>query len=458
MRFIDYSADLWAGRDAPWLPAAGLRANISLADASLVDYDTPISGPSGPFDEWWNGYGQYRSWPSMVSAWSGGILCPEYGTHGAVVDFGGGHGGNQGVFAHLFDFAATERRWSQIGAPDNLPADFSWAGFLSPPASTYTAGSDQRDATWRDYPFNGGHIKLLDHTYNTVVYVSPAEGGGPKGSLLVPQAPLTQNPSDAPGYWCPHLLSLDTGRMTRAMTTPPAGSPGFNDNNATVAVKDTTRSRVWYFRQSSTTAWYQDLSSGPPYSFAAHVVQKASGGTMTDFMSALQSDAVYVPEADAVVIFKATDTPQVNGPLSFRIFDMSTGVPIALQRTGLPTQPMPHGGMSPSCCWVPPQQAFYIYEGLGDDFCHVLRPSSLDFANCSWAWSREQFGGVAPVSRFPSLGLMTTLQASYRRMCWVPSLGRLAWRDGPNVSGVCVDGVTRDGVVQLWCPPGVVME
>ena len=104
---IASGADLWAGRNPPWIPAAGLRANISLVDASLVDYDLPISGPSGPFDEWWNGYGEYQSWPSMVGAWSGGILCPEYGTHGAVVDFGGGHGGNQGIFAYLFDFAPT---------------------------------------------------------------------------------------------------------------------------------------------------------------------------------------------------------------------------------------------------------------------------------------------------------------------------------------------------------------
>ena len=138
-------------------------------------------------------------------------------------------------------------------------------------------------------------------------------------------------------------------------------------------------------------------------------------------------------------------------------FDMSTGIPVDLKRVGMPAYTFARGGAGVSMAWCPPQQAFYLYEGMGDTFCTVLRPSSLNFATCSWTWSRESFGGVVPVNGRGIVTVPTTYEGAYRRFFWAPALGCFAWQDGPTTTGVCLDSVTRDGVAQLWRPPGTVI-
>ena len=96
---------------------------------------------------------------------------------------------------------------------------------------------------------------------------------------------------------------------------------------------------------------------------------------------------------------------------------------------------------------------FYLYEGFGDTFCYTLTPSTLNFATCTWTWGKESFSGASPVFKNApdvSDGQRLAVQGKWQ---YVPALGCLAWHDGPNTSGVCVDGVTRQGIVQLW-PPG----
>lgn len=440
----------------PGAPNVGKRLNVSRNNASAVDYDFELNGntnPNGPFNRAHNGYGQGRSFSTMWSSWSGSVFCPWYGTKGGTVVMGGGHSGNQGYFCYIYDHGT--ELWVRIGAPRNVPATMSWAGFLNPPTNDYTAGSDLRNSTWRDYLYNGSYIKLLDHTYNTIVGVSPAEGGGIKGGLLIPQAPLTQDPSFSGGLWASHLFSLDDGTSQRAMTAP--SNAGFNDNNATVAVKDTKRGVVWYFRQGSTTCWRHTLNaSGPPFAFAEHQIQKISGGLTTTFIAAVAVAYEYCEEADAIVCIPS-GSASLNAPVSIQVFDMSTGVPVDLQRAGLPEYWLYHGGYAPSFTWCPPQQAFYIYEGLGDTFCTVLRPSSLNFSNCTWAWSREDFSGDPTINGHTTTTTMTTLDASYRRFNYNPNTGCFNWHDGPLQSGNCLDGRNHDGVMQAWRPPGVVL-
>lgn len=437
-------------------PDPGKRVNISKNDTNDVDYDYEFNGRQAPpFNNWWNGYSQgSRSFAQAAYAWSGAVWAPDFSEHGAMVVVGGGHGGNQGQFVYIFDL--TTRRWSQVGAPLNLPPNFEWAGFADKTQNDYNSAIDLRDTTWRDYLYNGSYIMLHNHTYNTIVYVSPAEGGGNKGSLLIPSAPITQNPSDFNTPWAPHLFNLETGVISRA--TAAVTGQNINDNNNTVAVKDTTRSIVWYFRHSSITAFRKTLNAGgPPFAFASHTIKQSNGTNTNSFISCTARPFEYVPEADAIVSLNC-GAAQLNAPVSINhIFDMSTGVPIDLKRSGLPTYTLYHGGYGPSMVWCPPQQAFYIYEGLGDTYCTVLRPSSLDFATCSWAWSREDFGGVPPANGRGSIGLMTTLHGAYRRMFWADTLGCLAWQDGPYPSGVCLDNVTRNGPAQLWRPPGKVI-
>jgi hypothetical protein len=122
---------------------------------------------------------------------------------------------------------------------------------------------------------------------------------------------------------------------------------------------------------------------------------------------------------------------------------------------------MLHGGWNVGAAWAPASAVggvgkFYIYEGCGDTFCTTLTPSSLNFATCTWTWAKEDFSGVTPANKnpLPQVYGNAGTEAPYGKFQWVASLECFVWTDGPTTSGVCSDGVTRSGLIQLWRPPG----
>lgn len=440
-----------------FLPREGMRQNVNLNSADSVDFDRAHGGTLA--QRWWTGYGGGNSFASMTFSYSGAVWAPEYGTAGALVANGGGHGAFIGAFVYLFDFGTLT--WKQVGAPKNLPPNLEWAGYAAPPSAVRTESLEKRDPRWLDYPHGGSYIKFSDHSYLQNAYVSPSEGGGRNGALLLPQATFSQDPGVADprtgtAYrWAPHLFSLSDGTMSRATTEPLGGWAAYSN---TIAVKDTQRSRIWYFRHGSITADCHDLQGGPPYTRKTHVVQKAGGGNTDTYFGTYNSTWVYVPEADAIVSFTPDNsgyTPTLNAPIGVGVLGLSTGVPVDFRRSDIPRHPMRHSGIFVGVAWCPTLQRFYLYQGMGDDFCIVLTPSSLDFARCDWTWSKESFGGPPPVTRFPGEELTDQIKGVLGRWVWVPAHGCFAWHDGPTTTGVCADGVKRNGIVQLWRPPGV---
>jgi len=144
-----------------------------------------------------------------------------------------------------------------------------------------------------------------------------------------------------------------------------------------------------------------------------------------------------------------------NGALVPLLIDTSSGWP-AVTNISIPSTTALHGGQDIAIAWVPHLRKFYLYEGAGDTFCTTLTPSSLDFRTCTWAWGKESFSGVSPANAQGSISgaFPSSVNAPWRRMQYSNPLGCLVWTDGPSVSGVCADGQTRTGVVQLWNPPG----
>jgi hypothetical protein len=466
---IASGADLWAGADDPlaWLPAVGERSNINANSASEVNHDLISGIPLA--SRWWNGYGGGNSFSSMVSSYSGSMFAREYSDAGAFLVHGGGHGGNIGQITYIFDF--TDRLWKEVGASVNLPPDSHWCGYPNARSSTRDELLELRDEAWMDYLYGSSYIKLADHEYVQNTYLSPAEGGGPKGSLLLPQATFSQDPGVADPRtgtahrWAPHVMDLLTGLMSRAAAAPHgAWLPSFVYTSRT-ACKDATRRKLWYFRQGVVTANYYDLSSGPPFTLQSHNLQKISGGNVT-FVQATNTYFICVPEADAMLGFipqRANEgMPAVsNGTLSVKVYGLSSGSPVDLERgSAIGTYPIQHGGFFIGAAWAPASVVggvgkLYLYEGLGQTFCYTLTPSSLDFATCTWTWGKESFGGVSPVTANPTPNLSDAQRQGVQgKLQWVDAYGCLAWHDGPNTSGVCADGVTRNGIVQLWRPPG----
>ena len=93
-------------------------------------------------------------------------------------------------------------------------------------------------------------------------------------------------------------------------------------------------------------------------------------------------------------------------------------------------------------------------EGLGDDFTHVLTPSSLDFRTATWTWSREAYTGREPANSRGDIGKASSMESPWGRWRYVETLDVFLWTDGPSAPVECEDGVMRDGVVQFWHPTG----
>ena len=451
-------------------PPTGRRANANLNSAADVDYDL-LSGV--PLEKrWWNGYSRSSSFGGMLG-YSGSVWAPGYSANGAIIVKGGGHGANIGQLCYTFNFSTL--KWEQVGAERNLPANLEWAGWSDFAISTsWTAAMDKRtiDPPWYDFNHNGSFIKFDEHSYLQTAYISPKEGGGAKGSLLLPQTTFHQGPENIDSrtgvalYWSPHTFALTDGTMARAAAAPFGRWAGYS---ATVAVKDSRRGRLWYLVNAGSQAYFHDLRTGPPYTRVAHNIQKKSGGSMV-WCIVSNATWLHVPEADAFVGFypeNSNEAPPaiVNAKLGVQILKMdAAGLPVDQERNAaVGTIRVPRGGLMIGAAWVPASAVggvgkFYLYEGFGDDACYTLTPSSLDFGTCTWTWGREQFTnahvGADPIARSTYSAAEAQVYAPMGRFVYVPALRSLAWHDGPSTSARSYDGVVRGGVVQLWRPPG----
>lgn len=454
-------------------PPVSQRGNVNLNSLSDADFDQQTTFSQA--ERWWNGYSQSNSLAGMLG-YSGSIWASGYGPKGAIIIKGGGHGYNIAQMAYPFNIDG--RRWEQVGAPKNLPANLEWAGWSNYANSgTWTAGMDQRviSPLWYDYNHNGSFIKFDEHSYLQTVYLSPAEGGASiKGSLLLPQTTFHQGPETSDPrtgvavYWSPSLFDLMGGRVTRAASAP-YGT--WNAYTSTIAVKDTTRNRVWYLRNATAAHFYIEPAGGTPHARVPHTAQKISGGNMT-WTVVNNSTWLYVPEADSFVGFypqNSNEAPPaiVNALLGVQILKLdASGFPVDQERdAAVGTRAMPFGGMLIGAAWVPGADLgtavgrFYLYEGYGDDFCYTLTPSTLDFGTCSWTWGRERFTnahtGADPVYRRAFTTGDGQIFAPTGKLVYVPADKCLAWHDGPGTGPrQCADGVSRTGIVQYLRVPG----
>jgi PKD repeat protein len=468
------------------IPSVGARTNVNLNSAWSVDFERATGLHPGNLQRrWWGGFGQVNDstvFQSTVDAYSGTTWAPERGASGAFILDGGSDGAQLSQVMYLFDFDSFA--WKSVGAPQNLPDNFEWANYYwngslyeqKPNGGPRVPPSTEaRDPVFYDYLWNGSYIKLANHSYLHNSYIPETLGGGKYGSLMRPCSSYSHDRGDSDprngvvDTFTPHIVNTYDGKGSRAVSAPVNGittGDGFKGFSQTIAVRDTTRDKLWYFINSGSTAYWMDLTSGPPYTTGTHTVQKVGGGTF-GWIAVSNSTWIYCEEADCMVGFVPNNSnsipPEVsNAPLQVYLLSMTSGVPVGLHTDTsflVPTQNMPYGGVLVGATWVPASRVggvgkFYLYEGFGDTFAYTLTPSSLNFATCTWTWGRESFTGATPVfkeTRIPGDGQRQAIQGKWQ---WVPALDAIAYHDGPNTEGICVDGVTRKGIVQLWRPPG----
>ena len=250
----------------------------------------------------------------------------------------------------------------------------------------------------------------------------------------------------------PHMIDLETGVWSRAATNFVTGYLGSSPYCG--SIEDTTRNRVWWAGTGSTSMRWLDLTEAHPRTMHTHAI---AGGNNFAF-GGYYSRHVYVPEADMAVgiWLRYGDTTPVRG----EVFDMSSGVPVrtATLDSALPSftitswdgGPGPGFGMD----WCPITQAFYLFEGPGATRVIKLTPSSLDFASCTWTFSTESYTNSAVGLSMGTWGDPGAGSQPFSKWRWIDGLKCFCWSDGPTSSGVCRDGVTRTGLMQIWRPAG----
>ncbi|UQA55967.1 hypothetical protein [Polyangium aurulentum] len=391
--------------DAPlpeWVPQPGQIVNVNLNNLSDVS-PCPEKGC------WYFAGGQQAPWRN----WNGAAFASGFSTYGAMVFWGGGHGGGDDVSLYVFDF--TSNKWSRVG-PSNPETDYN--GLVDP--------------TWQDYLHEGSYIVPALHTYNYPTYVPPNKSGtGPKGSWLLPM--LVRNGPPV----APHAVDLETGVWTRfssAIGTFEAQGP------YTGVLEDTKRGRIFWAGSDEPGVNWLDFEETHPRTIHREKIAWAwaTGGYYPRH--------VYVPEVDMAVGFW---TQYGQTKVLGEVLDMSSGVPVLKAFIPWPDHDVNGAGFGVD--WCPITKKFYIYEGRGKNTVETLTPSSLDFTTATWTWGTETFGGDAPAWSTEMTGGGGDVAMSKWR--YIPQLRSFAWSDGVAYSAP-VDGVTRDGIMQLWRPSG----
>ena len=409
---------VWAGISSPaglppWVPAPGESAKIQLNDIN--------SDASYQANLW---YTQARGVAQYFVNWSGGAFNPDASANGALMMWGGGHGGGLNLKALVFDF--TSRQFSAAG-PEN-------------PASDYTGGPPDLpglDASWSDYNTGADYIVPGLHSYNFLTY-APANvsGVGSKGalvlSLIVPSAVNA----------APHFIDLATNRMSRASSNVGVSGTGYGAGG----VYDSLRQRYWWTTSGQTTINLLDWTESHPRTVHTYSLSTAWG---LDSYYALFR---YIPEADvALGLWCEYGSNAVKG----EVWDMSTSPPTRMAQLTLPSYPNGNAGAGDilgsgfGWDWCPITGAAYLYMGYASTTVWKLTPSSLALASATWTWSTETFTGAVYSNPWPT----NFGEQPLGRWCYVPALRCFCWA-WPIGTHTTTSGGTTTGVMQLWRPLG----
>lgn len=394
-----------------WVPAPGFLKSIHANDLTSVN--------ACPGNSCWYSAatGQNGPW----SNWCGAVFAPDYSELGAMVYWGGGHGGYDGTEFYIFDLST--QKWSRLN--DAVPFDYA----------------PQISAEWCDVVYNSQPVAPASHTYSHVVYISPAAGGGPKGSWCLPYNVYGGNsgPSQGPSGYRPHAVDLATGTWSRLTTN--TTSPAYTYGAYGGCFIDSRRNVLWGM-------------AGNEASVAAKISLSEKIRTVEEVNGVYASTAYFVPvavpEKDCMVACAIYNDG--NHTISMTGYDLSTGKPVGFAINFSSKQKATRDagiGMD----WCPDTGKFYLYEGFGTNVLYVATPpANGDWKNGTWTWTTETMGGEAPVNVIEVLPNAQGAQP-FTKWKYNAKLRCFMWSQG-TVTRPSPDGQSRAGAFQLYRPLG----
>lgn len=209
--------------DLSWIPSAG-QLKIIPSTNDFVDVD-PCPSDTCAYNVHSNGTGNQN----VIDAWGSAGYAPDWGTYGAMVLHGGGHGDYLGNEVYVFDLNdITFKRLDNPSAPANS-ADWE----------TYYAC----DNAWRE--ISDGQPGSC-HPYDNLAIIPAGKGGSSKGSLVRvwSQAVKCTNPAhDTHSTSYSHIFDLDnpSARWQRFAAGYSTAEPSYSG----YSVYDPVRNCFW---------------------------------------------------------------------------------------------------------------------------------------------------------------------------------------------------------------------
>jgi hypothetical protein len=344
-----FSITIAAPPPVSWVPAQGTFANVSLNtvnDASPAN--APKSNTAGPF-----------------ANWSGGIFASGFGLYGALVVHGSGHlADGASLMGGVWVYDIETRLWVGRNVPSSplIQRYPDSVGFNSYGESTTP------DSLGHTYP---------PHTYQGLVYQSPAHGGGVYGSLIrnLYAGSVFVN--------CVHRFDLSSATAAPSRVIDNAGmSDSYPATNLDVA-------RGGY--------WMTDYGLRTPLKFV-----RFSDWNITTHAAVVENitgyaNLIYMPPPyDALLMVGNTGT-YFSPATGFKVSRIVSGTPQPWQNI------IPVGTAWPSdhrCggTWSTLLNCVAMYEGGGKTYVHKLTPPSaanVQAGTGAWTLSRETLTGVA---------------------------------------------------------------
>lgn len=353
-----------------WVPSPGTFADVSLnvprdvvPRATLQQPAPPyyaVEGPSGVFEDW-----------------TSGTFAPEFGESGSYVCWGGGHNGYYGNEVYRFDVST--RLWSRMGEPS---------------------------------PYGGSNIDSIGaypdgkpappHSYQTLGYLSPANGGGTFGSMIqatLPAVDMAGNGRHA-RWW-----RFDLASATWSQWLDSSG----------IAVGALSQKTM--VQEPNGNFWW--LGSG----YVAQIARVSPAGAVAKYSIELNrgyyDGGAVIPGTRIMVLHGTYVSGLETWLLNLPAIESGQGGPTAIKRvfpSGTPAQD------EDGLVWCPDRNALASISSSNPATIRWLTPSNLaDPWNSSWAWISETYapiGGAAP-------GPISN--GAFSRFVWVPAIKCHLW-------------------------------
>lgn len=280
--------------------------------------------------------GQYAtSGPdSVLTAWNGAALIPEFGDSGSVLHWGGGHADYHGNEVYSFDLATLT--WSRLTEPSTSGAE------------PFTNG------------IRGDGTPNVPHTYHFLA--------ARNGTLVTA---LREVDSD-PLVWTNQVSIFDpvTETWTNHTGTPTGISAGGNEG----CVYDSSRDGLWLIENDPLSWAFWDFSASEWTSYDDNFHAYAPRGQ------------VYVPGHDCVVLFTSA------GP---RGLDPANPEDVGTNDVALTTSGTAPSSATGDCQrWSANLGAIVYYRSQSNDI-YLLTPPEGDWTTGTWVWSQRTLTGTS---------------------------------------------------------------